>query len=148
MLMVTILVPALPGFFAGTGRVLQDRPGLSALLGFALLLLTPVAAVFLLATLVGIPLGLLSIAAYLALLMVGYSATGVALGRWLLKRLQPDRAETVGRQIGAAVGGIFLVALVGQVPILGGLVVLAALLMGMGAVALYLKRASRPAPAV
>jgi cytoskeletal protein CcmA (bactofilin family) len=145
MLMVTILVPALPGFFAGAGQVLYSRPGLSALLGFALLLLTPVASVFLLATLVGAPLGFLSLAAYLILIMVGYAAAGAALGDWLLKRLQPERAATLGRQIGAAVGGIFLVTLIGQVPILGGLAVLAALLMGMGAVALHLKQASRPA---
>ena len=145
MLVVTLLVPALPGFFAGVGQMLQSRPGASALLGLALLIVVPVASVVLVATLVGAPLGLLSIAAYLALLMVGYAATGAALGDWLLKRLQPGKAGTVSRQIGAAVGGIFLVALIGQVPIIGGLAVFAALLMGMGAVALHLKRASRPA---
>jgi cytoskeletal protein CcmA (bactofilin family) len=145
MLMVTLLLPALPGFFAGVGQILRSRPGASALLGFAMLIVTPVAAVVLLATLVGAPLGLLSIAAYLALMMVGYAATGAALGDWLLKRLQPEKASTVSRQIGAAIGGIFLVALIGQVPIIGGLAVLAALLMGMGAVALYLKRTARPA---
>jgi len=145
MLMVTLLVPALPGFFAGVGHMLQSRPGASALLGFAILIVTPVASVVLLATLVGAPLGLLSIAAYLALMMVGYAATGAALGDWLLKRLQPEKASTVSRQISAAIGGIFLVALIGQVPIIGGLAVFAALLMGMGAVGLHLRRALRPA---
>ena len=145
MLLVTLLVPALPGFFAGVGQMLQSRPGVSALLGLALLIVVPVVSVFLVATLVGAPLGLLSIAGYLSLVMVGYAATCAALGDWLLKRLQPEKASTVGRRIGAAIGGIFLVALIGQVPIIGGLAVFAALLVGMGAVALYLQRAWRPA---
>jgi cytoskeletal protein CcmA (bactofilin family) len=148
MLVVVLLVPTLPGFFAGAGQVLRSRPGISALLGLALLVLTPVVSVFLLITLIGAPLGLLSIAAYLSLLMIGYAAAAVALGDWLLGRLQPDKPTTVGRKIGAAVGGIFLVALLAQVPILGGFVVLAALLLGTGAVGLYLRRAMKPtAPA-
>jgi cytoskeletal protein CcmA (bactofilin family) len=145
MLLVVLLIPALPGFFAGAGQMLRSRPGISALLGFALLLLTPIAAVFLMITFIGAPLGFFSMAAYFALLMVGYAAAGAALGQWLLGRMQPDRIATVGRQIGAAVLGILLVALLAQIPVLGGFVVVAALLLGMGAVVLHIKRAVHPA---
>jgi cytoskeletal protein CcmA (bactofilin family) len=148
MLVVTILLPLLPGFFAGVSEALQGRPGLSVLLGFAMLIFVPAASLFLLFTLIGVPLGLLCIAAYFALLVVGYIATGACLGDWLLKRLRPEQAAATGWRVGAAIGGIFLIALLGQVPLLGGLVVFAAMLMGIGAVVLQMNRTLRPAPAI
>jgi cytoskeletal protein CcmA (bactofilin family) len=150
MLVVSILLPLLPGFFSGVNEMLQSRPGASALLGLAMLIFIPAASVFLLITLIGIPLGLLSIAAFVVLLMVGYIATGAALGDWLLKRLQPEHAGAIGWRVGSAVGGIFLIALIGQVPLLGGLVVFAAMLVGIGALILQMnqiRHGGRPAPA-
>ena len=144
MLVVTILLLVLPGFFAGVSETLQSRPGASVLLGLAMLICIPVVSVVLLITLIGIPLGLLSVAAYLVLLMVGYVAAGAALGDWLLKRLQAGSAGEIRWRVGAAIGGIFLMALVGQVPLLGGLTVFAAMLLGVGAMVLQMKRTLRP----
>jgi cytoskeletal protein CcmA (bactofilin family) len=144
MLLVAILLLLLPGF-ANVIGMLEARPGMSALLGFAMLVCIPIASVILLITLIGAPLGLLSIAAYFALLMVGYLAAAAVVGDVLLKRLRRGTAETAGWRIAAAICGIFIISILGRIPVLGGLIVFVALIMGIGAVGLQMNRALRPA---
>jgi len=144
IVVVAILLLLLPGFGNVIG-MLESRPGMSALLGFALLVCIPIASLILLITLIGAPLALLSIAAYFALLLVGYLAAAAAMGDLLLKRLWHGTVETVGWRIVAAICGIFIIALLGRIPVLGGLIVFIALIMGIGAVALQMTRALRPA---
>jgi hypothetical protein len=144
MLVVTILLLVVPGFLANVIETLEKRPGASALLGFAMLVCIPVAAVILLITLIGIPLSLLCMAAYLILLVVGYVATAATLGDSIFKRLRPGTAGATGSRIAAAITGILVIAILGRIPWLGGLVVFAALLMGIGAVGLQMKRTLGP----
>jgi cytoskeletal protein CcmA (bactofilin family) len=144
MVLVAILF-LLPGFTNVIG-LLETRPGASALLGFALLVCIPIASLILLITLIGAPLAFLSIAAYIALLLVGYIAAAAAIGDLLLKWLRHKTADTAGWRILAAICGIFIIALLGRIPLLGGLIVFAALIMGIGAVGLQMYRAVRPAP--
>src|SRR5690242_1140457 len=84
MLLATILLALLPGF-GNVMSTLEARPGLSALVGFALLVCIPVASLILLITLIGAPLGLLSMIAYFALLIVGYLSAAAVIGDLLLK---------------------------------------------------------------
>jgi cytoskeletal protein CcmA (bactofilin family) len=143
MVLVAILF-LLPGFTNVIG-MLETRPGASALLGFVLLVCIPIASLILLITLIGAPLALLSIAAYFALLLVGYIAAAAAIGDLLLKWLRHKTAETAGWRILAAICGIVIIALLGRIPFLGGLIVFVALIMGIGAVGLQMYRAVRPA---
>jgi hypothetical protein len=142
MVLVAILF-LLPGFTNVIGT-LETRPGASALLGFALLVCIPIASLILLITLIGAPLALLSIAAYFALLLVGYIAAAAAIGDLLLKWLRHKTAETAGWRIVAAICGIIIIALLGLIPFLGGLIVFVALIMGIGAVGLQMYRTVRP----
>jgi hypothetical protein len=89
-------------------------------------------------------LALLSIAAYFALLLVGYIAAAAAIGDLLLKWLRHKTAETAGWRIVAAICGIIIIALLGLIPFLGGLIVFVALIMGIGAVGLQMYRTVRP----
>ena len=152
MLVVTILIPLVPTFFTDVSQTLQTRPGASGLLGLGTLFLVPVASVFMLATVLGVPLALLSMTVFFALLMVSYVAAGAAIGDWFLKRLQPAQAGVLRWKIGAAIGGILLLALISEVPFLGPLAVFATFLMGIGAVGLYLNAlrhdVSTPPPTV
>jgi cytoskeletal protein CcmA (bactofilin family) len=143
MVLVAILF-LLPGFTNVIGT-LEARPGASALLGFALLVCIPIASLILLITLIGAPLALLSIAAYFALLLVGYIAAAAAIGDLLLKWLRHKATETAGWRILAAICGVFIIALLGRIPFLGGLIVFVALIMGIGAIGLQMYRAVRPA---
>jgi cytoskeletal protein CcmA (bactofilin family) len=143
MLLVTILLVLLPGF-ANVIATLEAHPGTSALLGFALLVCIPIGALILLITLIGAPLALLVIAAYFVLLFVGYVAAAAAIGDWILRRVRHGTLQTVGWRVAAAICGIFIIALLGRVPVLGGLIGFVALIMGMGAVGLQISQVLRP----
>jgi hypothetical protein len=144
MLLLAILLILFPGFGNVIG-VLEARPGMSAVVGFALLVCVPVASVIFFITLIGAPLGLLSLIAYGALLIVGYLAAAAGVGDLLLKRLHVANAGTVPWRIGAAICGILIISVLGAIPALGGLIIFVALIMGMGAVGLQVNRTLRPA---
>lgn len=140
MALAAVLVGGLPDFYARVAQTLQTRPWFSLLIGFVALVCIPVAAIVLLITIIGIPLALLTIVLYLALLLVGYASTGVALGDWVLKRFKNDAAASLWWRVGAAMLAVLVIALVSRIPFVGGFVVLAALLIGMGALALQVRR--------
>jgi len=144
MLLVAIILLLLPGF-SKVIAVVQTRPGASALLGFVLLVCIPVASVILLITLIGAPLALLSMAAYFVLLLVGYLAAAAAVGDTILIRLRPGTVERIGWRIAAAICGILVIAILGRIPFLGGLISFVTLIIGIGGVGLQLHRALRPA---
>jgi cytoskeletal protein CcmA (bactofilin family) len=139
MVIAAALAGALPGFYARVAETLRVRGWMSLLLGFIALVCIPAAALILMFTLIGSPLALLLIALYLALLLVGYVSTGIGLGVWALARLKPDRSGATGWRVGAAVFGVFAISLLGRLPYVGWLVVLAGLLIGLGAVLLQVR---------
>lgn len=114
--------------------------GMSLLLGFIALICVPVAALVFLIKLIGIPLGLMTIALYLVLLVVGYVSSGISLGEWMLKRMKGSQGITTLWRIGAAMTGVLVVALLARIPWIGGWIAFAALLAGLGALALSVGR--------
>jgi len=129
----------LPDFYARVAQTLRTRGWMSLLLGFLALVCIPVAALILVFTLIGVPLALLAIALCLALLLVGYVSAGIGIGAWALAKLKADRTEAKWWRIGAAVLGVLAISLLGRLPYLGGLVVLGALLIGLGALLLQVR---------
>jgi hypothetical protein len=83
-------------------------------------------------TVIGIPLALMMIALYIALLIVGYISTGIALGEIALQHWRAERAASTGWRIAAVVLAMLVLGLLRRVPIVGGFVVFAATLMGIG----------------
>ncbi len=133
MILAALVAGALPGFSAGVAQALDTRVWMSLLLGFVALVCVPVATLILALTLIGLPLALLALASYLALLLLGYVSAGIGLGSWALARLKSDRAEARWWRIGAAALGVLAISLLGRVPYLGALVMIGALLAGLGA---------------
>jgi hypothetical protein len=84
-------------------------------------------------------MALLTVALFLALILIGYITANVALGDWALNKFRPDLASRISWRSGAAALSVLAVAIAGQIPVLGGLVMFAALLAGIGAVALQFK---------
>lgn len=109
MILAAVLAGTLPGFSAGVGRALGTRVWMSLLLGFVALVCVPVAALILALSLIGLPLALLALASYLAMLLLGYVSAGIGLGSWVLARLQSDRAEARWWRIGAAALGVLAI---------------------------------------
>jgi cytoskeletal protein CcmA (bactofilin family) len=139
VLLAAVWLAVLPRASARVSQTLRERPGASLLLGFALLLCVPVAALLSILTLVGIPLGLLLLALYLALLPIGYVGAAVGAGDWALQRWRAAAAARPGWRIGAAALALVVLALLGMIPWLGVIVVAAALLAGLGALPLALR---------
>lgn len=148
LVLAAALVAALPRFYAGVAETLQSRVGMSLLLGFVALICVPVAALVFLITLIGIPLGLLTILLYLILLIVGYVSTGISIGDGALRRFVGDQGKAAAARIFAAVLGVLFVALLARIPWIGGWIGFAALLAGLGALALQVPRLRKgPLPA-
>lgn len=142
-----VLLAALPGFSATVSRTLRQRPGPSVLLGFVILVCLPVAAVIVFVTVIGIPLALLAMALYAVLLPLGYIAAGIGLGDWALERWWPQKVGRTPLRIAAAAAVLVALSLLGWVPLLGSLAGFVALLAGLGALLLQLRRHTAPAPA-
>lgn len=136
MLLAAVLVAALPGTSRRVAELLRARVGPSLLWGFIAVVCIPVAALLLAATLIGLPLALLALLLYAALLLVGYAASGVAIGQWALLRTWPDAAGRTGWRIASAMAAVLALALLSSVPFVGALVALLAVLAGCGAIAL------------
>jgi hypothetical protein len=144
MLLAAVLLAALPGFHARVGRTLQQRPALSVLLGLAWLVCAPVALLLLLLTVIGIPLTVLGVLLYIVLLPLAYVSTAIALGDWALQAWHAAVAGQWVWRAGAAALVLLLLSQATRVPWLGGATVALALLAGLGALALQLRRQPQP----
>lgn len=141
LVVAAVLVAALPNWSKGVSVTWRERFLSDLLLGFVLLVSVPAAAVLLLVTVVGIPLGLMTLAAYPVLLLTGYVVSGVALGLWGAQRYRSGWVDRAGGRIAAAVLGMLVLCLLTRIPWLGGMVLFLALLAGLGALGFQTYRA-------
>ncbi|WP_137284385.1 polymer-forming cytoskeletal protein [Halorussus salinisoli] len=125
-----IVLLVFPRFSANAAGRATESPLRSSGVGLLLFVGIPVLAVLLFVSLVGIPLGLLVVLLYPLLLWLGYVFGAFALGTWAL-----GLADSDSRWLALLVG-LFVVSVVGLVPIVGGLVQFLVLLLGLGAFAL------------
>lgn len=142
MLLGVVLVAMLPRFFGGVAQVLRERPAWAAGVGFIVLICTPVAALVLLMTIVGAPLALLVMPLYFALLLIGYVGAGIALGDWAIARwsaVPGTAAAPKGKRVLVVALAVLAVSLAARVPWIGGWIAFAALLLGLGALAMHLR---------
>ncbi|MEK7511100.1 MAG: hypothetical protein AAB582_02605 [Patescibacteria group bacterium] len=113
-----------------TERVLSRSPRrfvLHALLGFAIVVATPVLILILLLSFVGTVVAILLALAYFFLLILGYLYAGIIAGAALMRGLL-KRSSVSWR---SAVLGMFVLYLIGVIPVLGKLVIL---ILGAGAI--------------
>ena len=109
---------------------------LGALLGFGALLIVPVAAALVMATVVGLPIGIIALLLYAVALYVAKLPTAVWAGGLMLARAGRPEASPYAAM---AVGIVALYALF-EVPWIGGLFQLAATCLGLGAMVLSGRR--------
>jgi hypothetical protein len=140
VLLAALLLTALPAFQARVGRTLRQRPGASVLLGAAWLVCAPLALLLLLLTVIGIPITLLGAVLYIALLPLAYVSTAIALGDWALQAWRTAAVVQWAWRVAAAAIVLVLLSQATRVPWLGAVVVALALLAGLGALALQLRR--------
>lgn len=128
-----LLLIAFPRFSGSVGERVGDDPLVSGGVGLLVLIGTPILLVLVAITIVGIPLALVGVGAYVVALWVGSVYGKYAFGAWVL-----DRAGSPNRWV-ALLLGLVGIALIGLLPVVGGLVELVALLVGLGAFGLGLR---------
>ena len=135
LLLLWLAPRALDAAFAAASTSLGPVIGWGLLLFFGL----PILAVIALVTLVGIPLGVALLLALLPLYAVGYTT-----GAWLLGRrlVGPPRARIL-----AFLAGLGILRVLAIIPILGGIIGFAAVVLGLGALLVAIWRARREHPA-
>lgn len=126
----TLLLPA----YSGRAADFIGREPLKSLgLGFVVLICVPVLIVLLLITIVGIPLALILLPGYLALLFLGWVTSALFLGRKGLAMVRSAPVTSTVARLGALLLAVIALWLLGQVPLVGSWIKLAALLLGIGA---------------
>lgn len=114
----------------------RERIGPLIAIGIAVMICLPVAAVIAAITLVGIPLALGILLALLPLGAVAYVCAAWALGRRLVK---PPRGRIL-----AFLAGLGILRALSLIPILGGIVDLAAVVFGLGLIGAAIGAAREP----
>jgi uncharacterized membrane protein YidH (DUF202 family) len=140
-----LIVLLLPGFTRRMSDALTRSTVVSVAIGAGLLVGVPILAliVFVVGALAGgWWIGLIVLALYFIAIAASLPLAALAAGSWLLRYVGRPAHDAVGLFVGLA--ALLLVAFV---PVIGGLVVLLAILAGLGALALTLSRLRTPAPA-
>ena len=146
MLLAAMIAGALPGPSQRMAQDLRERPWMTLLLGLIALTSIPIAAALIMITIIGIPIGIVAILVYAALLLIGYVWLSVVLGGLILERVNPQTAAVTAWRMGAAVLTMLAIALLVKVPFAGGLVKLAVLACGVGMIVAVIYRRTKPEP--
>jgi cytoskeletal protein CcmA (bactofilin family) len=147
MLMAALFAAALPGVSTRMAGELRSHPGLALLWGLVAFACIPVAIVLLLITIIGIPLALLALFSFFVLLIAGQAVTAASVADIALRRYKPEAAVRVAWRTGAAILAALALALLARIPVLGVLVVLVAMLIGIGVIAAWVFHRPASAPA-
>jgi hypothetical protein len=131
-----LVILFLPRLETSVVATLRARPGRSLLAGFVLLVTTPVAALLLIVSVLGLPIGFVLAASYAVGLFVGVLMTAFYVGDAEARLVNSSPLATRGQHALLLIAGVATLAVLRA--LLGGIVVLVCVLFGLGAVALWL----------
>lgn len=130
LLLGAILLAVFPSFSAGVASRVADSTAVSAGVGLLALIAVPVVLVLFAVTIIGIPITLLGAVGFAALIWTGAVYGQYAVGAWVV-----GFTDRQNRWL-ALVVGLVGFAVLGSIPVLGGVLELIALLLGLGALTL------------
>ncbi len=120
----------------------MERPGGSLLRGILTLLALFIGAGVLVALFIGLPLGVAALFTAPVLIIAGLASAGMSVGEWIANRA--GEPTSAGGRVGLMALGVLVLALVGLIPVLGAVLVLLAVLMGLGAAVITVLSRLRP----
>lgn len=118
----------------------------SVLIGFIVMVATPIACLFLMMTVIGAFMGVIALFAYIVLLMLGWVFSGIILGAWLFHWIQ--KTDTFRVDWVSAIVGVLVIQAVALIPFVGWLAEFIFMLAGLGAAATVKWRFLRDKPQV
>ena len=133
-----VLILVLPARMAGYSDAIRTETGPVAGWGAIAFFLTPLAALVVCITIVGLPLGLITLALWTVLLYLSQLPVALVIGHVILGYRKP--LEGRGFMIGALALGLLIIALLRLIPFVGFFVGLATALFGFGSFVVAEKR--------
>ena len=127
-----VLFLLFPGFTMSAATRVASDPWKSLGVGFALLVVTPIAAVLLMSIVLGVWVGLSILALYFVALPIGLIISCFFFGDWGAKLLHKD-VTTKGRRLLSVTIAIIFLGLIHLIPVVGCLLTFTLLLFGLGA---------------
>jgi cytoskeletal protein CcmA (bactofilin family) len=125
----------MPGLLLRSATTTVDRPWSTLGRGLVLALLVPPAAALLMATVIGAPIGLVTMAAFFVLLALAFVAISYCIGLYARRFFgRGDLPSGLGSRILWTVAGILILVIVGLVPFVGWAIGMLAMIAGLGAV--------------
>lgn len=133
VLIGALMILAMPRFSREAAATILKKPWQSAGLGVVMLLGVPFAIIVLLVTVIGIPLALLLVFGYVVLMLLGYLVAAMFVGDTALERLGREKVESPWWRVLFMFLALIVIAIVKQVPFIGGLAVMLLFIAGIGA---------------
>jgi len=127
-----MLVIFLRGFSEQAITTLRFKPVRSLLLGLLVFFGIPLFAFFVMFTIIGIPVGIAIFLLLPFLLILSLTTTSLGISDWLLNK--KNESKKTGQRLLLLAVGVILLIIVGFIPLIGGLLIFLALLIGLGAV--------------
>jgi hypothetical protein len=121
-----------PKFTVSSAERITSNPWKSLGLGIVIFIFTPLVVVILVAIVLGIWIGLSVLAIYLVALLLGFLIAVFFVGDRGAK-LAKQNLSTTGRRILSVILAIFFLGFIQIIPVIGGLLLFALLLFGLGA---------------
>jgi cytoskeletal protein CcmA (bactofilin family) len=146
VLIGALMIFAMPRFSREAAATILRKPWQSAGLGCVMLLGVPFAIIVLLVTVIGIPLALLLVFGYVVLMLVGYLVAAMFVGDTALERLGREKVESPWWRVLFMFLALVVIAVVKQVPFIGGLAVTLLFIAGIGAFTMRSWRGFRQEP--
>jgi len=141
MVGLTVIAIALflifPGFTVLASRTIGSDPFKSLGMGLVLFAAIPVAAILSMITILGIPLGLIIIVGYSISLLVGFVLAAFYLGDVGAQAFMAKGARKRLARVLFLVIALVVLLLARQIPFFGGLLIVLAVLLGLGAMSLH-----------
>jgi len=127
-----ILIFVAPRRLTSIVDAIGSRPGPSAGWGALVVLVTPIAALLVCVTIIGISAGVIALALYGIGLYLAQIPVGLFIGRWIIGRFRA--VESKGAMVGALAVGLVILKLLSLIPYFGFVVGFVVALFGLGAV--------------
>jgi len=134
-----LIILITPKRLASIAESISSRPGPSAGWGALLLFVTPIAAIVICITIIGLPVGLITLALWGIAIYLAQIPVGLFLGQWIISHFR-DVEDNRGIMIGALATGLIILKLLSLIPYFGFFIGLAVILFGLGAVIATIRR--------
>ncbi len=134
-----LIILIAPKQLASIAESISSSPGPSAGWGALLLFATPIAAVVICITIIGLPVGLITLALWGISIYLAQIPVGLFLGRWIISHFR-DVEDNRGIMIGALATGLIILKLLSLIPHLGFFIGLAVVLFGLGSLIANIRR--------